>query len=188
MDRRTALRTLATAGALPLFAPERVAAVLEARRYLASDEDATGSGQALSEHELVMVGLIADVILPRTETPSASDLGVHEFVDLIAAEWMDGDESDALHDGLATLDETSRARFGRGFVDSSGREQLRLITELDTSMPESVSSDGVGDGFYPMLKRLVLVGYFTTEEGASQVGYRTIPGEFGGCVAPGVGR
>ena len=141
MDRRTALRTLATAGALPLLAPERVAAVLEARRYLASDEDATGSGQALSEHELVMVGLIADVILPRTETPSASDLGVHEFVDLIAAEWMDGDESNALHDGLATLDETSRARFGRGFVDSSGREQLMLISELDTSMPVSVSSD-----------------------------------------------
>ena len=40
----------------------------------------------------------------------------------------------------------------------------------------------------PKIKRLVIVGYFTTETGASQTGYRITPGTFQGCVVPGGAR
>ena len=188
MDRRTALRTLATASAIPLFAPERAAALLEARRVL--EPAATGRfvPDALSAYELEMVGLIADIILPRTDTPSATDLDVPRFIDLIASEWMDDEEASELHDGLATLDATASTRFGRGFNDAAPEAQLTLVGELDAALPATASPDDDLDGFYPTLKRLVLVGYFTSEEAAGQIGYRIIPGEFGGCVAPGAGR
>ena len=55
-------------------------------------------------------------------------------------------------------------------------------------MPEPGSSEGVPDGFYPTLKRLVVVGYFTTEEGASQTGYRIMPGSYAGCSVPGANQ
>ena len=34
----------------------------------------------------------------------------------------------------------------------------------------------------------VITGYFTTQTGAAQTGYRITPGRFEGCVAPGAGR
>lgn len=188
MDRRTALRTLATASAIPLFAPEGVSALLEARRVLTPGTRAHFAPAALSVNELEMVGVIADIILPRTDTPSATDLDVPGFVDLIASEWMDEDEASELHAGLATLDATASTRFGRGFSDATVEAQLTLVRELDAALPASGSPDVELDGFYPTLKRLVLVGYFTTEEAAGQVGYRIIPGQFGGCVAPEAGR
>ena len=94
----------------------------------------------------------------------------------------------SMHAGLAELDATSRARFGRSFTESSAEEQLALVRELDDQLPATGSNDEMPEGFYPTLKRLVIVGYFTTETGASQTGYRITPGTFQGCVAPGGAR
>jgi len=55
-------------------------------------------------------------------------------------------------------------------------------------MPAPSSSEDIPDGYYPTLKRLVVVGYFTTEEGASQAGYRITPGTYLGCSVPGANR
>ena len=185
MDRRTALRTLATATALPVLAPSDAAALLDARRLLGERPFVPA---ALSANELRMVGVIADIILPRTETPGATDVGVPAFVDLIAAEWMDDDDADELHAGLAELDATSEARFGQTFAEASAEEQLTLVRELDDQLPAPGSDDEMPEGFYRTLKRLVIVGYFTTETGASQTGYRITPGTFEGCVVPGGAR
>lgn len=188
MDRRTAIRTLATATVLPVLAPERASAFMEARQSLGR-VPATGSlPAALSPRELDIVGIVADVILPRTDTPGATDLGVPAFVDLLASEWMDADDAGALHAGLAALDTTARQRFGSGFVEATPEQQTALVQELDDALPAPGSDDEVPEGFYPTLKRFVLMGYFTTEEGASQIGYRMMPGDFGGCVVPGAGR
>ena len=70
----------------------------------------------------------------------------------------------------------------------SAEEQLALVRELDDQLPATGSNDEMPEGFYPTLKRLVIVGYFTTETGASQTGYRITPGTFQGCVAPGGAR
>ena len=188
MDRRTAIRTLATASVLPVLAPERASALLLARRAIGTTPGGLSMPAALSAREFEMVGLVADIILPRTDTPSATDLDVPAFVDLIASEWMDDDEAEDVHSGLATLDASAVDRFGSGFVELDGQQQLALVRELDEVLPAPGSDDDVPDGFYPTLKRLVLVGYFTSEEGASQTGYRITPGTFGGCVVPGAGR
>lgn len=194
MDRRTAIRTLATATVLPVLAPEQASAMLEARRVVTgATTGAASSGvpyapPALTERELEIVGIVADVILPRTDTPSATDLGVPAFIDLLAAEWMEADDVEELRAGLEGLHETARARFGIGFVEATAEQQRALVRELDDVLPEPGSGDEAPEGFYTTLKRLVLVGYFTTPEGASQTGWRLVPGMFQGCVVPGAGR
>lgn len=188
MDRRTAIRTLATATVLPVLVPERASAFMEARQALAGVPAPGSLPAALSPRELDIVGIVADVILPRTDTPGATDLGVPAFVDLLASQWMDADDAGELHAGLAALDATATQRFGTGFVEASAEQQRALVGELDQQLPVPGSDDEMPEGFYPTLKRFVLTGYFTTEEGASQIGYRMMPGDFGGCVVPGAGR
>jgi hypothetical protein len=190
MDRRTAIRTLATATALPVLAPEDATALLDARRLVASTPPTGGPHvpPALTEGELEIVGLVADIILPRTDTPGATDVGVPAFIDLIASEWMHADEARELSEGLARLDATATGRFDLPFASCTAPERLELVRELDAQLPPPGSADDTPEGFYPTLKRLVLVGYFTTEVGAAQTGYRITPGTFGGCVAPGTGR
>ena len=185
MDRRTAIRTLASVSVLPVLAPERATELLNARRVIVAAERVSTS---LSQSELEIVGLVADIILPRTDSPSATDLDVPNFVDLIVSEWMDDKDSDDFLLGLRMLDTESVVRFGIGFTESSSDQQHTLVSELDAQMPEPGSSEDVPDGFYPTLKRLVVVGYFTTEEGARQTGYRIMPGAYAGCSVPGANQ
>lgn len=185
MDRRTAIRTLATATALPVLAPSDAAALLEARRALGSSVYVPA---ALSVEELEIVATIADIIIPRTGTPGASDVGVPAFIDLIVDEWMDDEDAELMRAGLAEVDGTASTRFGRAFAACTGDEQVQIVSEYDAQLPAPGSDAEMPEGFYPMLKRLVVTGYFTTETGASQTGYRITPGAFQGCVAPGAGR
>jgi gluconate 2-dehydrogenase gamma chain len=188
MDRRSAVRTLATTAALPVLAPEQLSALLGARRSLRHAAAGDLPPAALTEGELEIVGLVADIILPRSETPSATDVGVPAFVDLIVSEWMDEDEAQELRGGLADLDAVAAERFGRAFAECVGDQQMTLVRELDDRLPEAGTEAETPEGVYPTLKRLVLTGYFTTEAGAAQTGYRIIPGAFGGCVAPEAAR
>jgi len=185
MDRRTAIRTLASVSVLPVLVPERASELLDARRVIVAAERVSTS---LSQSELEIVGLVADIILPRTDSPSATDLDVPAFVDLIVSEWMGDKDSEDFRLGLRMLDTEAAVRFGIGFIESSADQQHVLVSELDTQMPAPSSSEDVPDGFYPTLKRLVVVGYFTTEEGASQTGYRITPGTYLGCSVPGANQ
>ena len=193
MDRRTAVRTLATATILPVLAPADAAALIRARRVLetAAADPPEASGYlpaALSPREMEIVGLVSDIILPPTDTPGATDVGVPAFVDLIVSEWMDEASAREIHDGLADLDAVASDRFGRTFAACTDGERASLVAELDASLPEPGSDDEVPDGFYPTLKRLVVTGYFTTETGAALTGYRITPGAFEGCAVPGAPR
>ena len=76
MDRRTAIRTLATTTVLPMLAPDELSALLDVRRSIAAARSDDYVPEALTAGELETVGLVADVILPRSETPSATDVGV----------------------------------------------------------------------------------------------------------------
>jgi len=72
MNRREALRLLATGTALQL-APHNLLAVLrEARRLV----DTPAAPRTLNAHQDSTVKAMAELILPRTDTPGATHVGV----------------------------------------------------------------------------------------------------------------
>ena len=79
MEQRDLLRALGAAGALALLPNETMAAWV---RVASGARPAEG----LTEAQLALVGAIADTILPRTDTPSATDVGVPAFVDVVVSE------------------------------------------------------------------------------------------------------
>src|SRR5437879_5187327 len=100
MDSRQALRLLATGAALHL-APSKLFAALREARALVNTEAAL---RTLDSHQNATVAAIAEMILPRTDTPGATDVGVSAFIDLILTEWYDEEERTIFLNGLADVD------------------------------------------------------------------------------------
>ena len=184
MERRDALRLLATAAALP-FLPTELLATLRAARA----ETRSGSAStSLNPHQYQTVTRMAEIILPETDTPGATAAHVNDFIDLILTEWYDEEERKRFLDGLAETDERSMARFGKAFVDLPPGQQEEIVRALDDEMAAAIAKpsgpgDEARDNFFQAMKRLTLTGYFTSEAGAKQeLHFKIIPGHYDGCV------
>ena len=187
MNRREALRLLAAGAAVPL-APRGVMAILrEARAAVGVKNDR----RTLTPHQCVTVRAIAEMILPATDTPGAAEQGACEFVDLMLTEWYEPAEKDRFLQGLADLDARAVALFGKNFVESPADQQTVLLEELgermvaarDRNEGRSGASEE-GESFYPMLRRLVLTAYYTSEEIATdELHFEIIPGRYDGCAS-----
>lgn len=185
MDRRDALRLIGAAAALPAFAgldAGRLWAIAESTHLRA----ATAAGAALDAHQLDTVALIAEHILPRTETPGAGDAGVPAFVDLLLAEWYDETERARFLEGLAAIDASSGV--AGGLVSLAAPAQVALLQALDASATAPASegtapAPGSAAHTYGTLKRLTLYGYFTSQPVMTTVLKTNIwPGRYDGCV------
>ena len=188
MQRREVLRLLATGTALQLAPSKWLVFSLEARSLLAEAQ----SLRTLNSHQDATLKALADMIIPRTDTPAASDAGVSEFIDLILTEWYDTPERAHFLEGLATVDSQSRTLFQNNFVDCSTEQKGKLLTELGAKVLE-----GAGPGnrrrsvqrpappkanFYADFRRLALTAYYTSEAGATQaLHYEVIPEQYQGC-------
>jgi hypothetical protein len=189
MDRREALRLLATGAALQLPPGKLFAALREARALLASETPAS----TLTPQQKATVTVMAELILPRTDTPGATDVGVSDFVDLMLTEWYDEPERTRFLNGLSDVDERTNALFGKSFTDSSPEQQAKILTELgEKTMPDGMargqgrrrgSSQRTPGNFYLMLRHLTLTAYYTSEAGATEaLHFQIIPDSHEGCA------
>ena len=171
MNRRELLAligTSVTASLLqPLSATERLALGAQMHRNL-------GTGTALGAQYQEMVARIADLVLPRTDTPGALDVRVPQFVDLLMTNWYSPAERTDFEAGLTALDQ----RAG-GFIAKPEPDQIAFLETLDGQKgPKGSAEEAFGT-----LKWLTVYGYFTSEQVQQEV-LKTviIPGRFDGCV------
>lgn len=151
--------------------------------------------EALSPARARAVVAVAEVIIPATETPGATDAAVVDFVDVILAEWLDAADRDRVLEGIDDVDGRARALESVPFDECSAEGQVRLIAELDAEAARlrRALDDGTPAHYFHDLKRFVLAGYFTSEVGMRSLGYRIVPGGWESCVlldefAAGTGR
>lgn len=191
MNRREALQLLATGAVLQLAPVQMMAAVREAQAAL----KAQASPGTLNAHQRATVTLMAELILPKTDTPGATDVGAVDFIDLILTEWYDEAERSIFLAGLADVDVRSQALFGKAFVASSLAQQTDIMTGLGERMlEESTRLRDARPGaraavvepdrnFYYMLRRWTLTAYYTSEAGATaELNYQVIPDRHDACV------
>ena len=183
MERRDALRLLATAAALPFLPTELLAALRVAR----AETGGNSTPRTLNPHQYQTVTRMAEIILPETDTPGATVAHVNDFIDLILTEWCDQDERARFLAGLEQTDKQCVNRFGKAFVDLAPGPQDEIVHALDDEMAASIAKPNTGDNghdnFFHTMKRLTLTGYFTSEAGAKQeLHFKIIPGHYDGCV------
>jgi Gluconate 2-dehydrogenase subunit 3 len=191
MERRRLLQLFASAAALPAMHGN----FYNVLRGIHNSLPAGGALKTLDAHQLATVSAMADLIIPRTNTPGAVEARVPEFIDLILSDWSDGrSRANFLH-GLAAVDELSRQSFSKDFVASSPQQQgeiLRLLGEEMARDARGIAANPRGSrgglpephgNFYYTFRQLVLTGYFTSEAGAAQqLHFQVIPEHLDACA------
>lgn len=178
----------------PLLAPEGAFAELVAwaERVRASagtpaGADPTGpqvAASLLTPPRARVMAAMAEVIIPATDTPGASEAGVTEFVAALVDGWLDDDDRDRFLAGLDTVNPSARNRFGRDFADCTPTQQAALVGDLDAELTR-LRDDPAADEtqhFFHDVKRFTLTAYFTSEVGLEAIGYRTTFAAFEGCA------
>lgn len=173
MHRRDLLQFLGTTALLP-FVPRSAERAFAFGQSVHRAASATAVDHlAPADAELVIS--IADLILPRTDTPGALDARVPAFIDYMLAAWYPADERDQMLAGFKAIDSAA----GGSFVRLSQAEQVTLLTRLDTGNGPAGSAEWATR----RIKSLTVYGYFTSELVVKTVTKDPImPGKFEGCV------
>jgi hypothetical protein len=155
-----------------------------------------GCGQATDQRDYVprtltpdqfrLVRIIADHVIPTTDTPGAAEAGVHRFIDEMLTDFYTEEERTQFLAELAHVDDASRSVFGQPFARLDRGQQIELLGILDADAfpDEQEDPDGVartaarvagGDPpFMRTMKELTISGYYTSQIGQT-VELRPVP-------------
>ena len=153
MKRRDLLRAAGAATALAVLPRNAEAAWA---RVLSGYQTPNG----LTPAQRALVQGLADTIIPRSDTPSASDVGVVEWVNLIVAEYYTDDVRLPFLSGLDEIDAQVRTSRGRAFGELDVAAQQEVVAALDAPADRRTAEVRA----YSRLKSLVVHGYFTSEQ------------------------
>jgi hypothetical protein len=170
--------------ALAGVSPERLLAVGRATHdRLASRSTQKQSMLVLDEHQNRTVTMLAEHIIPETDTPGATAARVNEFIDLLLAEWYEEDERAQFLRGLADVDTRSVSLFGTVFVHATESQRIALLTGMDAELTALRKADAEPEAhFFGQMKWLTLYGYYTSEIGQTQeLQAAIIPGRYDPC-------
>lgn len=133
----------------------------------------------LSDAHLALVRAIADTIIPRTDTPSATDVGVHGFVDVIVSEQYTDVDRTAFLAGLDAIDARAKSDAGADFTALAPAARATTIDAIEGA----ADRDAEPARTYWRLKRLIVHGYFTSEPVMKDVlKVQVMPGKFDGAA------
>ncbi|WP_448520634.1 gluconate 2-dehydrogenase subunit 3 family protein [Rhodoflexus sp.] len=186
MNRRDAIQRVAVLMGGALTVPS-LAMALE--NYQAS------GASAFNAEQMRLVAEIADTIIPRTKTPGAKDAKVQQFISDVVSDCYSESDRKIFMEGLNGLQENCRKRFGKGFETLTSAQRIEALKGLEAQALESRNSQGARQAnlwfdtekmnpqFWFMIKELTLIGYFTSEPGATQaLRYQHVPGKYEGCI------
>lgn len=133
---------------------------------------------ALTAEQAQILDVVADLIIPATDTPGAREAGVPQFIDRAMANYCEKWQVDQLTGGFARMDADAKAAHGKLFVALAPEQQVAILRTYDRETAASTSGH-----FFPLLEDFVTVGYFTSEAGATMaLKYDPVPGAYHGCV------
>lgn len=145
--------------------------------------DQPAGGQVLhyfSPEQFALVTLVADTLLPRTESPSASDVGVPATVDVILGKVFTKEAKEAFKAGWSSLDAYLSQN---NFPQQVAGERKALLQALELAeKPELVDAQAG----YLELKQQFIAYYLSSETiGENYLNYLPIPGRYEPCIPVG---
>jgi hypothetical protein len=138
----------------------------------------------LTEEQARLVGEIAEVIIPKTDTPGAKDAGVPAFIDTMLKDVYKQEDKDKFIAGLNSFNEEAKKSAGSDFVDLDPSKQVEFFKSVHDPAVAGFKTGEIKERpFVLMIKELTCLGFFTSELGATQVlQYEAVPGAYRGCV------
>lgn len=132
---------------------------------------------------------IADTFIPETETPGAKSVKAHDFLILAIKDCTNTMDQNSFINGLKDLEAHCEGKYSSSFIDCSDAEKLAVLNyferkeESDFKIVKRVRRKILGDSFFHLLKMYLVVGYCTSELGATKgLAYDYIPGDYIACT------
>lgn len=133
------------------------------------------TGKFFSDTELFTIEKIANIILPPNNYGSIKDAGVVELFEIIAKDFSTPAHNEygekVLRRGLIVFDELCNDRFNKDLLDCSEVEIKSIFDDIafsdnkDNDIQEAIR-------LFAVYRGMVLTGYFTSEIGIKDLGYK----------------
>ncbi len=186
MDRRQAIKYVATLLGGTLSAPTLLAMGSNAA---ALPNKTVATAFVLTDLERKIVAEVAEMIIPKTDTPGAKDAGVPAFIEMMLTDCYRAPEHESFRLGLQNLinldflnqDEAAKTDILKA-VEVENKELMKAYNVKPTKMGDNEDSElmkkqAKGLPFWRLMKELTLIGYFTSEVGIqASFEYEPIPG------------
>ncbi|MEH6679466.1 MAG: gluconate 2-dehydrogenase subunit 3 family protein [Sediminicola sp.] len=138
-----------------------------------------------SREDIAFMDEIGEAIIPTTDTPGAKAAEVGRFMAAMVTDCYDAEQQETFIEGLKKMRGNFTAEYGHFFEVAKADEKTDYLTNLELEVKEYYRNKKAEnpEHFYRMLKELTLLGYFTSEIGATQaLNYIQTPGSYMACV------
>jgi len=126
-----------------------------------------------SSQEFNVLKSVVDVILPKTDSPSASDVGVHTMIDHMVGKVFEEEDRDSFK---SKFDDLSTYLDGKGFSEGADAEKLTILSEAH--------KDGSAKAGLQAVKQQAIAYYLSSEEIAKNyLNYLPVPGAWESCIS-----
>lgn len=181
MDRREALKRTALLMGGVVSAP----AIMGILKGCSPKPGIDWKPEFLTQDQGILVSQVAEIIIPKTDTPGAKEVGVPGFIDQMLKEVYVKEDQERFTQGLLAFDDGAKKAYGDAFIDLKDAQQNEYVKKVhaDAISAEKNTKPAPKRPFILMMKELTMLGYFTSEVGATQVlQYDPVPGAYKGCI------
>lgn len=208
MNRRELLQMVASMTGMAVIGGEAYA--LHAETGLSATHTATHGGLVFSARDINLLDEIAETIIPKTDTPGAKAAKVGSFMEIMVRDCYTSAQQAAFLEGLKHFPALCLAQYQKTFFGMNAKQRHALLVSLekeaksfnagqserdkerrhaletenkDNNFALQKEFESLPKHFYTMVKQLTLLGFFTSETGATKtLRYVAVPGRYDGNV------
>ena len=171
MERRELIKLVSLATGSLITVPLASSLLISCKDDITKNDE-NYSLQFFNNKDFLLVKKLIDVILPQTDSPSASEVGVHQIIDMMVG---------TVYKPTEKNDYNSRFKALIKYLNSSNKNQLIALQDLSKSLNEN---DNDAKKALLELKQQTVAYYLTTEEISTKyLNYLPIPGKYEPCIS-----
>jgi len=136
-----------------------------------------------SAEDIAYLDEVADTILPTTSTPGAKAAKVGAFMTVMVRDCYTEKQQKVFMEGMSKLNDASKTKFDKVYMEITPDQRTELLTDLDKEQKAFTAKQKGEENphYFRMMKELTLLGYFTSEIGATKaLRYVESPGKYDG--------
>ena len=132
-----------------------------------------------TKDEMATITILADIIIPKDAVSgSASDAKVPDFIEFIVKDMPE--HQTPMRGGLRWLDVESLKRFEKSFTAITAEQRIQIVDDI--AYPAKAKPEmKQGVSFFNLMRNLTATGFYTSEIGVKDIGYKgNIPNQWNG--------
>lgn len=150
-----------------------------ALEYTAKPKSETANGLIFTQAQMLSLASICQCVIPATDTLGAADVDCHGFVDNQLMHCHSKQEQSFCVRSVKLIEQLAQGKFRQDFSSLKASQQTQILISIEDLSLATVEQKSK----FIFLKSLIVFGYFTSKEGASELlNFVRFPGGFKGSI------